>query len=119
MLQAESAEIFYRNIKIRPLTKADDMPPEPKPTEVWFPVPPKVTPGATPGAAPSDAIMLFDGKNLDAWKSAKGGGPRALEGRQRRDGRCARHRRHPDQGGIRRRAVARGVAALRSCRPTR
>ena len=26
------------------------MPPEPKLTEVWFPVPPKVTPGATPGA---------------------------------------------------------------------
>jgi len=74
-LQAESAEVFYRNIRIRPLTKADDMPPEPKATEVWFPVPPKVTPGATPGAAPSDAVILFDGKNLDAWKSANGDKP--------------------------------------------
>jgi hypothetical protein len=74
-LQAESAEVFYRNIRIRPLTKADDMPPEPKATEVWFPVPPKVTPGATPGAAPSDAVILFDGKNLDAWKSANGEKP--------------------------------------------
>jgi len=74
-LQAESAEVFYRNIRIRPLTKADDMPPDPKATEVWFPVPPKVTPGATPGAAPSDAVILFDGKNLDAWKSANGDKP--------------------------------------------
>lgn len=74
-LQAESAEIFYRNIRIRPLTPADDMPPEPKATEVWYPVPPKVTPGATPGAPPSDAIILFDGKNLDAWQSTKDGSP--------------------------------------------
>jgi hypothetical protein len=74
-LQAESAEVFYRNIKIRPLTADDDMPPNPKVTEVWFPVPAKVTPGAAPGAPPSDAIILFDGKNVDAWKSANGGGP--------------------------------------------
>jgi hypothetical protein len=74
-LQAESAEIYYRNIRMRPLTDADDMPPEPKVTEVWYPVPPRVTPGASPGAAPSDAIVLFDGKNLDAWKSANGDGP--------------------------------------------
>ena len=74
-LQAEGAEIFYRNIRLRPLTDADDMPPAPKTTEVWFPVPPKVTPGATAGAPPSDAIVLFDGKNLDAWKSARNGGP--------------------------------------------
>jgi hypothetical protein len=74
-LQAEGAELFYRNIKVRPLTKADDLGPEPKATEVWFPVPTKVTPGAAPGAAPSDAVILFDGKNVDAWKSANGGGP--------------------------------------------
>jgi hypothetical protein len=73
-LQAESAEIFYRNIKIRPLTKADALDPEPKLTEVWFPVPAKVTPGATPGAPPSDAVILFDGKNVNAWKSTRGDG---------------------------------------------
>lgn len=72
-LQAESAELFYRNIRVRPLTKEDDLPPEPKLTEVWFPVPSKVTPGTAPGAAPSDAVVLFDGKNLDAWKSARTG----------------------------------------------
>jgi hypothetical protein len=73
-LQAEGAELWYRNIKIRPLTKADALDPEPKATEVWFPVPAKVTPGASPGAPPSDAIILFDGKNLDAWKTTRGDG---------------------------------------------
>lgn len=32
--------------------------------------PPVVTPG-TNGSAPSDAIILFDGKNFDAWKGAE------------------------------------------------
>lgn len=45
--------------------------PKPQDTEVWTPVPPVVTPGATVGAAPSDAIVLFDGKNLDEWVSAQ------------------------------------------------
>lgn len=38
------------------------------------PQPPKVTPG-TAGAAPSDAVILFDGKDLSAWQSAKDGSP--------------------------------------------
>jgi len=49
--------------------------PEPKDTEVWTPVPAKVTPGKSPGAPPSDAVVLFDGRNLDAWKSARGEAP--------------------------------------------
>lgn len=36
-------------------------------TEFYTPVPPVVTPGTTNTAAPSDAIILFDGKNLDQW----------------------------------------------------
>jgi Domain of Unknown Function (DUF1080) len=35
---------------------------------IW-PEPPVVTPGENNGA-PSDAIVLFDGKNFDAWKDA-------------------------------------------------
>jgi hypothetical protein len=41
--------------------------PKPEETEVWGPEPKVVTPGAENGAAPSDAIVLFDGKNLDEW----------------------------------------------------
>jgi hypothetical protein len=38
------------------------------------PVPPVVTPGepALPVAAPSDAIVLFDGKDLSEWRDAEG-----------------------------------------------
>ena len=35
--------------------------------DVNRPAPPLVTPGATPGAPPSDAIVLFDGKDLSKW----------------------------------------------------
>ena len=41
---------------------------DPKKTEVWQPEPKTVTPG-THNTAPSDAIILFDGKNLDQWVS--------------------------------------------------
>lgn len=38
--------------------------------EVYAPVPEKIS-GVIDGAAPSDAIVLFDGSNLDAWQSAR------------------------------------------------
>ena len=44
---------------------------DPKDTEVWSPEPKVVTPGAKCGEAPSDAIVLFDGKDLDQWESVK------------------------------------------------
>lgn len=45
---------------------------KPEDTEVWKPVPLKVTPGAyTPASPPSDAIVLFNGTNLDEWVSNK------------------------------------------------
>ena len=48
---------------------------KPEETEVWTPVPAVVTPGATDRDPPSDAIVLFDGKNIDEWVSAQDGTP--------------------------------------------
>lgn len=42
-------------------------------TEFYAPVPAKVEAGdIATNSAPSDAIVLFDGKNLDAWRSDRG-----------------------------------------------
>lgn len=40
-------------------------------TEVWEPVPPVVV--APTNAPPSDAIVLFDGKDLNQWEAVNGG----------------------------------------------
>ena len=51
-------------------------PMKPEMTEYWEPVPRVVDPGPYRGkvAPPSDAIVLFDGKDLSKWKSKKDGG---------------------------------------------
>ncbi|NEU10203.1 DUF1080 domain-containing protein [Flavihumibacter sp. R14] len=49
--------------------KAQDA--KPADTEVWSPIPAEITPGRANSDAPSDAIILFDGKNLDQWVSVK------------------------------------------------
>jgi hypothetical protein len=43
-------------------------------TEKWEPVPPAVTPGEGT-APPSDAVVLFDGRDLSSWENAAGDGP--------------------------------------------
>jgi hypothetical protein len=60
-----------------PATATPQNPPRgnPKDTEVWEPVPPIVTPGRTSADPPSDAIILFDGTNLDQWVSVKDKSP--------------------------------------------
>jgi hypothetical protein len=44
---------------------------KPEDTEYYTPVPKIVTPGNVIGQAPSDAIVLFDGTNLDQWVATK------------------------------------------------
>ena len=47
------------------------MPMKPEMTEIWEPEVKVITPAKKLGDAPSDAIILFDGKNLDQWVSQK------------------------------------------------
>ncbi len=51
---------------------AEPAPPETA-TEVWSPEPSVVT--ALANQPPSDAIVLFDGTNLDTWEPIRAGGP--------------------------------------------
>jgi hypothetical protein len=58
---------------------APDELPAPELTEVWTPIPPVVS--ASSSGIPSDAIVLFDGKNLDEWEPVRAGGaPWKIEG---------------------------------------
>jgi hypothetical protein len=45
---------------------------DPKSTEVWEPIPKMVSPGTQNNLPPSDAIVLFNGKDLSEWTNMKG-----------------------------------------------
>jgi hypothetical protein len=82
---AASLALLAAGLCLGVLTTAQQPPQAPKPGDLGFtdtpmlpglpwrvhdparPHPPVVTPGATPGAPPSDAVILFDGKDLSKW----------------------------------------------------
>lgn len=47
-------------------------PTKPEETEIYEPIPPRVVPGGEGNRPPSDAIVLFDGTNLEAWAHPDG-----------------------------------------------
>lgn len=65
------------NVSAQQTTRSDTTrKPRPEDTEWYTPVPPVVTPGPYMSAAPpSDAIVLFDGHNLDQWVTASDSSP--------------------------------------------
>jgi Domain of Unknown Function (DUF1080) len=67
LTQTASAAIVAATAFFSQATPAQTTQGDPKATEQWQPVPPLVTPGARPGAPPSDAMILFDGHDLDQW----------------------------------------------------
>ena len=50
-------------------------PTDPKATEQWEPVPKIVMPGAQNNSPPSDAVVLFDGHDLNQWEASKDHSP--------------------------------------------
>lgn len=65
---------FAQQFVIRGTKDERTLPMKPQMSEFYYPQIAKVTPGdEATSAAPSDAIVLFDGKDLSMWQSARGG----------------------------------------------
>ncbi len=75
MIALSSAICVNVNAQQKEYPKPEPM--KPGMSEYWTPQPKIVTPGVTTVnaaiTAPSDAIVLFDGKDLSSWESVKGG----------------------------------------------
>jgi hypothetical protein len=66
-----SAVTLAQHMVITTPPEVSPMPMQPEMTEIWNPEVVIVTPALKIGDAPSDAIILFDGKNMDQWISQK------------------------------------------------
>ncbi|HZK62559.1 MAG TPA: DUF1080 domain-containing protein [Puia sp.] len=67
-----SKKVFTLTLSIlsmNALLQAQNEKAKPEDTEFYTPVPKIVTPGKTDAGAPSDALVLFDGRNLDQWRA--------------------------------------------------
>lgn len=63
-------------VAVAVVAQEEPMKMKPEMTEIWDPEVPVITPGETPRDAPSDAIVLFDGTNLELeWTNGQGGKP--------------------------------------------
>ncbi|WP_262886769.1 3-keto-disaccharide hydrolase [Mucilaginibacter humi] len=63
--------VSYGQVTSATIKQANLASANPTNAELFAPIPNVVTPAKTCGNAPSDAIILFDGKNLDEWQSPK------------------------------------------------
>jgi hypothetical protein len=72
ILAVSSASIsFAQHAFVNTPPEVSPMLMKPEMTEIWEPEVKVITPAAKLGEAPSDAIILFDGKNMDQWESQK------------------------------------------------
>ena len=84
----------------------EQMPMKPQMSEYWTPQPKIVTPGDQKSAgAPSDAIILFDGKDLSAWEQTNG----EPAGWKVKNGVMTVEGRHPHEAGVRQLSAPPGV----------
>ena len=79
LLAGTALALFTVSLPAQQPTAAGAQAGAPKPThedtEFYKPVPPVVTPAATLAQPPSDAVVLFDGKDLSQWVSVKDKSP--------------------------------------------
>lgn len=68
-MHARTSVVMLGLTMLLPAAAQDRQQPDPAATEVWTPEPARVAPGS-PVSAPSDALVLFDGKDLREWVSA-------------------------------------------------